>query len=57
MKNSNVCPTCNSKNLSYKSIVMLGDDECYYPAWCEDCNTSFESWYKMSFEGNFNIEK
>ena len=57
MKNSNVCPTCNSKNLSYKSIVMLGDDDCYYPVWCEDCNTSFESWYKMNFEGNFNIEK
>lgn len=42
------CPFCNSENISYDSLEIMGD-MIYYPAMCEDCKKTFKEYYTLNF--------
>ena len=51
-----ICPICNSDNISYGTIEVT-DVGVFYPAWCHDCNATFEEHYDLSFAGHYKIQE
>ena len=49
-----VCPHCWGENLNY-SGVELEWEGCYFPRVCEDCKTTWEEWYSMEYEWQYNL--
>lgn len=49
-----VCPKCWGENLDYGRLE-IECEACYYPRTCEDCGISWEEWYGMEYEWQFNL--
>ena len=46
-----MCPICGSESVSYGAITLDGGDGVFYPATCDDCETTWRECYNLEFTG------
>lgn len=49
------CPCCGSEDIEYGAFEVDMPTGIYYPCTCNECGATFDEWYNVSFEGQWNI--
>lgn len=54
MQRPGTCPVCGSNDIDYDALEII-DCGAYYPALCNNCKTSFQEHYDLTFAGHYNV--
>lgn len=50
-----VCPCCGSENIDYGSFELDMPTGGYFECTCNECGATFDEWYDITFNSQWNI--